>query len=198
MIDELTKIKYRIETLNKTKAYNLAKSNELNTQLSELTKDLTFVVEAREYYRKAVDIIYERSIVELKDILNSALSYIFYDENYSVEIELTDKRGKSLSIRLFLDGKPVNLKRGTGMGIKTVISAVLHMYYLQCKNSHVLMLDEAYSAVSVEYIDRFFEFLHQMCAKLGFKIILITHDERFLKYGDKRYLIDKGVVSEDM
>lgn len=196
-MEELQKIKYKIETLNKTKEFNQTKAVELNKQLAEVTNEMTFILEAREYYRKAVDIVYERSIVELKDILNSALSYVFYDEDYKVEIELTDKRGKSLNIRLFQNGKPVNLKRGTGMGVKTVISAVLHMYYLQCKNSKILMLDEAYSAVSVEYIDRFFEFLHQMCDRLGFKIILITHDERMLKYGDKKYRIDKGVVSEE-
>lgn len=196
-MEELQKIKYKIETLNKMKEFNQTKAVELNKQLAEVTNEMTFILEAREYYRKAVDIVYERSIVELKDILNSALSYVFYDEDYKVEIELTDKRGKSLNIRLFQNGKPVNLKRGTGMGVKTVISAVLHMYYLQCKNSKILMLDEAYSAVSVEYIDRFFEFLHQMCDRLGFKIILITHDERMLKYGDKKYRIDKGVVSEE-
>lgn len=197
MIEELNKIKYKLETLNKQRNLNYQNAENLNKSLSDYTQEMTFIIEAREYYRKAVDIVYERSIVELKDILNSALAYIFYDENYNVEIELSDKRGKSLSIRLFLDGKPANLKRGTGMGVKTVISAVLHMYYLQCKNSKILMLDEAYSAVSIEYVDRFFEFLHQMCEKLGFVIILITHDERFLKYGDKTYRIDKGVVKEE-
>jgi DNA repair exonuclease SbcCD ATPase subunit len=197
MLDELNKIKYRLDTLKKTMEFNNQQTFELNNKLSQVTSEMTFIIEAREYYRKAVDIVYERSIKELKDILNSALQYIFFDENYSIEIELTDKRGKSLNIRIFLDGKPANLKRGTGMGVKTVISAVLHMYYLQCKNSKVLMLDEAYSAVSAEYVDRFFDFLHQMCEKLGFKIILITHDERLLKYGDKRYIIDKGEVTEE-
>ena len=196
MIEELNKIKYKIDTLNKTYEANQLRANVLNTQLTEATNEMTFVIEAREYYRKAIDIVYERSIKELKDVLNSALAYVFYDENYRIEIELTDKRGKSLSMRLYQDEKPVNLERGTGMGIKTVVSAVLHMYYLQCKNSHILMLDEAYSGVSVEYADRFFEFLRQMCEKLGFKIILITHHERLLKYGDKRYIIDKGIVSE--
>lgn len=196
-MEELQKIKYKLETLNKTREFNAQKAAQLNSQLADETNRMSFILEAREYYRKAVDIVYERSIVELKEVLNSALSYVFYDEDYKVDIELTDKRGKSLNIRLYQNDKPVNLKRGTGMGVKTVISAVLHMYYLQCKNSKILMLDEAYSAVSVEYIDRFFEFLHQMCEKLGFKIIIITHDERMLKYGDKKYRIDKGVVSEE-
>jgi len=196
MIQELQKIKYKLEMLNKTRESNILQADNLNKQLAEIADEMSFIVEARQYYKNAVDIVYERSITKLKEVLNSALAYIFYDEDYKVEIELSDKRGKSLSIRLFQEGKPVNLKRGTGMGIKTVISAVLHMYYLQCKNSKILMLDEAYSAVSEEYIDRFFEFLHQMCEKLHFKIVLITHDVRFLKYGDKRYIINRGNVTE--
>ena len=142
MIEELNKIKYKIDTLNKTYEANQLRANVLNTQLTEATNEMTFVIEAREYYRKAIDIVYERSIKELKDVLNSALAYVFYDENYRIEIELTDKRGKSLSMRLYQDEKPVNLKRGTGMGIKTVVSAVLHMYYLQCKNNRLQVLQD--------------------------------------------------------
>ena len=103
MIEELNKIKYKIDTLNKTYEANQLRANVLNTQLTEATNEMTFVIEAREYYRKAIDIVYERSIKELKDVLNSALAYVFYDENYRIEIELTDKRGKSLSMRLYQD-----------------------------------------------------------------------------------------------
>ena len=193
-MEELSRIKYKIETLQNTKNYNLQKLKELEDKMFSSNTDLELVLSSRQYYKKAVDLIYERSIVELKDILNSALKYVFYDENYLIEIELTDKRGKSLNFRLFQDGHPVNLRRGTGKGVRTVISAILHIYYLNSKNSKILMLDEAYSAVSKEYVDKFFEFLTQICKRLDFKIILITHDERFLKYGDKHYIIDRGTV----
>ena len=196
MIEELNKIQYKLETLEKTKQANDNKVALLQNQLQEKIEERNFIIESGEYYKKAIDIVYERSVQELKDILNSALHYVFDDEDYNIEIELSDKRGKSLNIRLFQDGKPANLKRGTGMGIKTVISAVLHIYYLQCKGSKILMLDEAYSAVSKEYVDKFFNFLSQMCEKLGFQIILITHDERLLQYGDKKYVIDRGVVKD--
>lgn len=195
-MEELNKIKYKIETLQKAKETNSKLLLEMEKDLFNANEEMELIISSREYYKKAIDIVYERSIIELKDILNSALSYIFYDEDYNLEIELTDKRGKSMNFRLFHNGHPANLKRGTGMGVKTVISAILHMYYLQCKNSHVLMLDEAYSAVSEEYTDRFFDFLSQMCEKLQFKIILITHDPRYLDYGDKKYVITRGVVRE--
>ena len=196
MIEQLNKLKYQIETLQNQQQYIDNQLNVLHCNIGDLNKQLSSLIEEREYYKKAVDIVYERSIQELKDILNSALSTIFCDRQYSVDIAITDKRGKSLQLKAYEDGKPINPKRGLGMGVKTVISAVLHIYYLQCKNSRILMLDEAYSAISVEYVEAFFEFLSQLCRKLDFKIILITHDPRFLQYADKTYRINQGVVSD--
>ena len=194
MIEELNKIKYKLETLEKHKINIEQYLVNLNQQNIDLNNDLAEVLEEREYYKKAVDVVYERSIKELKDLLNSALATIFIDRDFEIDIELSDKRGKSLQLKAMEKGRPVNLKRGMGMGVKTVISAILHMYYLQCKNSKILMLDEKYSAVSEEYVPAFFEFLHQLCEQLGFRIIMITHDKRFLDYADKRYKINQGDV----
>lgn len=194
MIEELNKIKYKIDTLKKHYEANNNKIDCLKNQNTDLNNQLADIIQEREYYKKAVDVVYERSIQELKDLLNSALSTIFTDRDFEVDIVLSDKRGKSLQLKALENGKPVNLKRGTGMGVKTVISAILHMYYLQCKGSKILMLDEKYSAVSEEYVPAFFEFLSQLCQKLEFKIILITHDKRFLDYADKRYKLNQGEV----
>lgn len=196
MIEELNRIKYKLENLEKNKLDVDQKLEFLQQQNVDLNNELAGILEEKQYYKKAIDIVYERSIQELKDLLNSALSTIFNDRDFEVDIVLTDKRGKSLQLKALEKGKPVNLKRGIGMGVKTVISAILHMYYLQCKNSKILMLDEKYSAVSEEYIPAFFEFLSQMCQQLDFRIILITHDKRFLDYADKRYKINEGEVSE--
>ena len=196
MLQDLNKIKYQLELLNKRKQDLNVKQEQLMQQNIDLNNKLADVIEERQYYKKAIDIIYERSIEELKTLLNSALATIFYDRDFSIDIELTDKRGKSLQLKALENGKPVNLKRGTGMGVKTVISAILQMYYLQCKGSKILMLDEKYSAVSEEYVPAFFEFLSKLRESLQFRIILITHDKRFLQYADKTYRIDKGVVNE--
>ena len=173
-IDSLNKIKYTIDNLQKI--YSSADTHilEHENEVKELEDKLQFIVEARQFYKKAIDIAYERSIKELKDVINSALSFIF-----------SDKRGKSLSMQITDEGKPVNLRRAMGMGIKCVVSAILHIYYLQCKDSPILILDEAYSAISDEYVGNFFGFLQQLCESLNFRIILITHDVRFKQYGTK-------------
>lgn len=196
MLEQLNKLKYQVETLQKQRTQIDNQLNVFNANIMSLNEQFALVLQEKEYYKKAVDVVYERSIQELKDMLNSALSTIFVDRDFAVDIVLSDKRGKSIQLKALENGKPVNLKRGTGMGVKTVISAVLHIYYLQCKNSKILMLDEAYSAVSEEYVEAFFTFLSQLCEKLDFKIILITHDPRFLQYANKKYRINQGVVTD--
>ena len=123
------------------------------------------------------------------------MSYIFKDKSLEVDIQLSDKRGKSLTFIITNNGRKVSLKRGMGMGVKCVISCILHIYYLQCKNSKILMLDEAYSNISKNYISDFFDFLSKLCEKLQFTLILITHDERFIEYADRVYEISNGYVT---
>ena len=195
MIESLNKIKYQLDNLEEqSKQIEIALKGETDN-INILNKELDEIIEAKQYYKKAIDIMYERSVVELKDILNSALAYAFKNRNFEMDIVISDNRGKSMTFVITENGKPANLKTAMGMGVKCVISAVLQMYYLQCKNSNILLLDEAYSAISKSYVPEFFDFLKHMCDKLNFKIIIITHDERFLQFGDKSYTFDQGEVS---
>ena len=197
MLQELNKIKYQIENMENQRTQLVTAISQLESQLQEKDKEMQGILEARQFYKKAVDIVYERSVLELKDILNTALTYAFTGRDFEMDIQISDKRGKSLSFIIKENGHPVNLKTGMGMGVKCVISAVLQMYYLQCQNSKILLLDEAYSNISKSYVPNFFDFLRQMCEKLGFTIIIITHDERFLNMGDKTYIFNEGIVTED-
>lgn len=195
IIQELQHCKFKLEELNNLENNIHTKIGFLDNTISILENDLLNIIESRQFYKKAVDIVYERSIVELKDVLNSALSYIFKDKGLEIDVQLSDKRGKSLSFVIMNNGKIVSLKKGMGMGVKCVISCILHIYYLQCKDSKILMLDEAYSNISKEYISNFFDFISKLCQKLDFTVILITHDERFIEYADKVYEISNGYVT---
>ena len=195
IIQELQHCKFKLEELNNLENNINAKIGFLDNTISILENDLLNIIESRQFYKKAVDIVYERSIVELKDVLNSALSYIFKDKGLEIDVQLSDKRGKSLSFVIMNNGKIVSLKKGMGMGVKCVISCILHIYYLQCKDSKILMLDEAYSNISKEYISNFFDFISKLCQKLDFTVILITHDERFIEYANRVYEISNGYVT---
>jgi DNA repair exonuclease SbcCD ATPase subunit len=195
VLDDLAICKYKLENIATTKQNLVDSYSLLDAESVKLEDNLKDIVLSRQFYKKAIDIVYERSIQELKDVLNSALGYIFYDKNLQIDIELSDKRGKSMTFVVKHNNRRVNLKRGMGMGVKCVISCILHIYYLQCKNSKKLFLDEAYSNISQEYIANFFDFISKLCSKLNFIIVLITHDPRFVQYANRVYEVSNGYVT---
>ena len=176
ILEELKQYKYKLDNVATMQTNLLQRISLLDKDIDDCDRNLKGVIESRQYYKKAIDLIYEKSIQELKDVLNSALSYIFKDKSLEVDIQLSDKRGKSLTFIITNNGRKVSLKRGMGMGVKCVISCILHIYYLQCKNSKILMLDEAYSNISKNYISDFFDFFSKLFEKLQFMLFLIIHD----------------------
>lgn len=197
IIAELVSMRTRVDVLenNYNDIQQLIKSKKEEIDL--LSQKNILINESLGAYKAAIDLIYERSIDELKTTLNAALSYIFVDRDFSIDIVLEDRYGKSLVLVLQTGGFTVSLKDGMGMGINCVISAVLHIYYLYCKGSKILLLDESYHNISEDYIDRFFEFLRDLCKSLDFKLVLISHDTRIVPFADHAYRISKGKVESN-
>ena len=174
--------------------------SSLEKEIKEKEEYLKFIKTAKEKYQIAINELYEESVVALQETLNVALKYIFYDKNYSAKLEIEDTRGtKTLSISLVDedDNFEVDLKDGCGQGVRTVISFVLKSYYLLNQNSKVLFLDEKYSALSVHYVPRFFEFIDKFCEDNDFIIAMISHIDNQIEHADKVYYLNDGVITEE-
>lgn len=157
---------------------------------------------SREFYKKGIDSVYAQSVGELEKVVNLALAYVFFDRDYRLKITLEERYGKSLSLVLVDGGKnpplEVDLKEGTGQGIRTVVSFVLHFYYLVNLGAlPFIFADEAYSAISVQYRDRFFAFVKGICAKKDGGLVVITHDISIQAFADRTYIVSDGIVSEE-
>ena len=172
--------------------------SSLEKEIKEKEEYLKFIKTAKEKYQIAINELYEESVVALQETLNVALKYIFYDKNYSAKLEIEDTRGtKTLSISLVDedDNFEVDLKDGCGQGVRTVISFVLKSYYLLNQNSKVLFLDEKYSALSVHYVPRFFEFIDKFCEDNDFIIVMISHIDNQIEHADKVYYLNDGIIT---
>lgn len=202
-MDILSTIDYNIknfsELVNKKKIYE-SDIERREKEVEQYAERLKFLKCTKDLYLNAVDLMYQESIGVLQETLNSAMQYVMKDKDYSVKLELEDKRGaKTLNLALIDNEKgfEVDLKDGVGQGVRTIISFVLKAYYLVNDNSKVLMLDEKYSALSAQYIPYFMEFLKKFTEERDFIIVMITHDNRFVNYGDKVYIVADGIVREE-
>ena len=178
-----------------------AKDKEIKEEIKSKEEYNIFLKGAKEKYTQVVNELYEESIGALKETLNTALKYIMFDKNYSANLVLEDNRGsKTLSISLVDDddGFEVDLKDGVGQGVRTIISAVLKVYYLLNQGSKVLLLDEKYSALSSHYVPRFYEFMGRFCEENDFIIVMISHIDNQIEHADKVYYINDGIISEEV
>ena len=200
-IDILNTLNYRIKRLTSFKetiSYVESNNNSIKNEIENKEEELKTIQQSGIYYKKSQDILYEKSIGALKELINSALKFIFYDKNYEIIINLEDKRGtKNLSFGLKdLDNEfEVNLKNGCGNGIRSVVSAILNLFVILSKDSNILILDEKYSYLSSDYIEPFFIFLSKMCIERNLRIVIITHDPRFMDFADQVYNVSDGRVT---
>ena len=133
---------------------------------------------------------------KLEELLTIGLKKIFYDRDYSIQIKVVDKRNTKCVELLLNDGGnliPVKNANVAG-GVLVVIASLIQIFYIiNLPNvSNKMFLDEQFSQVSVQYIDTFIDFIKTLCAETGLSIVLITHDNKFIKYGDRIYIADKG------
>lgn len=189
----------QIEDFSRKKDFIVQNNDKILKSMSNLENKIFELHECKNYYSIAVNEIYEKSIKSLKDTLDTALQFIIHDRDFTSRLLLEDRRGtKTLNISIIDndEGEEIDLREGTGMGVATIISAILKIFYLLNKDSRILLLDEKYSAVSENYIEKFYDFLRSLCKTKGFTIVLISHDPRQIQYADYIYQISRGVVTK--
>jgi len=171
--------------------------------ISDINQTLS-ILESERYTLKLCkpiidDIISKFSISLLKkleDLLTIGLKKIFYDRNYSIQINVVDKRN-SKCVELLLNDNgnllPVKDSNIAG-GILVVIASIIQIFFIinLPTVSKYLFLDEQFSQLSKQYVPTFMEFLHTLCDETNLSIVLITHDNKFIEYGDRIYIADKG------
>ena len=78
----------------------------------------------------------QQQIDAVRDLLNVAVTSIFFNRNYEIKFDITDKRGvKNLDIMLLenKDGVLVecDIKDSVGGGVRAVIGLVLRIYFIK-------------------------------------------------------------------
>lgn len=155
---------------------------------------------AKQYYLKVVDLCYMQSIAEMEDFVNHVLGYVFYDEEYSVRLDITNRYNKSITF-YFYDAKKeleTPLRKGNGKGVKAVTSFILLTHYLLQMGCKYVFLDESFVNISKGYITRFFEYVKLLCNKYDMCVVLITHDTCFPEFADIIYNVKKGKVTRQV
>lgn len=152
-----------------------------------------------ELFRLLLDLMVEKEVRAVENVVTDALQTIFYDRQLSFEAEVTTKYNRP-SVEFYLRqgakdnplGHRGNPLEAFGGGPSSVASLLLRiMTVLRKKLYPLLALDESLNAVSDEYIEHTGKFLQNLAEKMGFDILLVTHKTAFLDHADN------GLRAED-
>jgi len=184
--------------------------NGTDISLGNVKKQHADKIVQLEYTEKAIEVtklligeLSEKSIRKLQELLTYGMQTIFDDKNYSIEIEIAD-RGDLKTAEFFLVESVGNnihkckLRDSVGGGVQVVVSFILRIYFmLSLGLRRFLILDESLSQLSEAYVEGLFKFIRQCNADLGFNILWITHDVRYISYADSIYRMTNGNLKKE-
>lgn len=186
-------IKYRgIQSSIETTKSSIA---EVDSKLHELEYDKNILRNCKPIIDDIISKFSDSLLRKLEELLTVGLKKIFYDRNYSIQIRVVDKRNsKCIELLLNDDGNLIPIKNSSvAGGILVVIASIIQIFYIvNLDVAKFMFLDEQFSQISEQYIDNFMQFIKALCDETGLAIVLITHDNKFMKYGDRIYIADRG------
>lgn len=169
---------------------------EVNSKIDELECEKNTLKLCKPIIDDIISKFSDSLLRKLEELLTIGLKKIFYDRNYSAQIRVVDKRNtKCVELLLNDNGNLIPVKNScVAGGILVVIAAIIQVFYIINIPTvdNFLFLDEQFSQVSEIYVPQFMDFIKTLCNETGLSIVLITHDNKFMKYGDRIYVADKG------
>ncbi len=137
----------------------------------------------------------KNNIDSISSLVTSGLKTVFCDRDLEFKIYQEMKYNK-VAIRFALkdgdaEGNPKNTNGGAA---SVIISLILRLFIMSKLNMcNLILLDESMADLNAEYIPAAASFMKQLSDLLGINILLVTHNEDYLKYAHTSYEGDKKV-----
>lgn len=170
---EVAKIEQRLLSLQDTIAREEA-------AMRTAEGDLGHAQAAQDLLQHIAQAIQQQAHQRISEVVSICLSTVF-DDPYELKIEFERKRGRTEAqlrfVRRELDLDPLV---SSGGGVIDVASFALRIACLMLhrpKLSRVVVLDEPFRFVSIQYRDNVRKMMEQLSSDLGVQIIQVTHSE---------------------
>jgi DNA repair exonuclease SbcCD ATPase subunit len=171
--------------------------NGLGERIQTAVNDRASTEQAWETLRALLDKFSANSIELLNEMLNKGVRAIFNDREYSIEINITDNKRKSMELFLLEKRNGTEVKssipEGIGGGVLVVVSFIFRVFLIRLYELRpFLLLDESFTQVSSSYLPNFMKFLRYLTNTMGFTFLFISHDPRIQEHMDQIYEISMG------
>ena len=149
--------------------------------------------EARSLVQMVAKGIQSQLEFKISDIATKALQVVI-GEDISMKLEFVAKRGNSeVNIYFEKNGELVDPMEASGRGLVDIGAFALRISVWKIskpKSSPVFIFDEPFRNLSKNYHDAMYAFIQTISKKLGIQIIMITHEDDFIKNADRVFDVE--------
>jgi DNA repair exonuclease SbcCD ATPase subunit len=190
----LTELK---EALQLKKGIRFSKQTDLDNKTQKLKALLTILLSA-EKARVIMQLVAKETQQQLEykisELVTLGLSAIF-DNPYELVLEYEIKRGKTEANILFKrDGgicRPMLASGGGAVDVAAFGLRVAIWSLKSPKSRNTIILDEPFRFLSKQHQERASQLLSEISKKLKLQIIMVTHNQEFIKSADRVFNVSK-------
>ena len=197
-IEKLQKLKTIVETKCQRMAILKEQTDSVESEIKQMASNKLNYEKSAAFCDILIEKLNQSSIEDIENLVSEALEFIF-NKPYKFKMNLTVKRGNpTYRFSLWLNGnEEENLLDAQGGGIISVISILMRIVTILTAKKPMkrfLLLDESLGMLSSEYVEAACIFIKDLGNKLGFTIVLISHEDEFTQHADVVYRVEEGVV----
>lgn len=149
--------------------------------LAKCKEELGATIEAQQIIQQIAAGVQASAHQQIASVVTKCLEAVF-DDPYTFKIHFDQKRGKTEARLVFeRDGIEINNPmKSLGGGVISVAAFALRLACLLLTKPQarkLLVLDEPFGQLSVEYMDRLAVMLQRLSEEMGFQMIIVTHNQ---------------------
>jgi len=162
----------------------LRRSVETDTsELGKAEQRHTDTLHAQEILQLLSKAIQQKAHEKIAGVVTNCLQAVFGDQAYTFSIQFEMKRGKTEARLIFKRGEmevdPISASGGGMINVAAFALRAACLVLHRPRLSPLLVLDEPFGHVSVEYQDNVRTMLEQLSKDLGVQLVMVTHNENY-------------------
>lgn len=155
----------------------------VTAEKQEAERKQQIYTEATGWLRDLYEQVQERYHGQIMQIVSYCLKEVFGPDAYEFKIAFVQKRGQVEASLIFeRDGEPFDPLQAAGGGVLAVACFALRLSVLYLTKQSVrpiIVMDEPFGQLSVEYRERMAALLEELSDQFGFQFLIVTHAGEF-------------------
>ena len=198
MIPDTTALREQLTRVTTRRADAVRRAATASAEVSRLEREEDESSLAGALIRTLIDSEVNEGVRAVEELLTEGLHAVFEDQDLSVRAEVSVAHGKVsvefVTVQKQADGSVTEgLSRDAYGGAVTTVQSVLLRVIVTLRRGMrpVLFMDETLPAFDANYVNNMGNFLRTLCTRLGYDMLLVSHNPAMVDAATHAYRIVK-------